>query len=43
MSVSFINLMVIAKRLSFCQLHLIKTEYLYVALTKSVKFHLRLY
>lgn len=43
MSVSFINLMVIAKRLSFCQLHLIKTEYLYVALTKSVKLHLRLY
>lgn len=42
-SVSFINLEVIADRLPFCLPHLIKSENLYVALTKSVKLHLRLY
>lgn len=42
-SVSFINPAVIAERLPFCPPHLIKSEYLYVALTKSVKLHLRLY
>lgn len=42
-SVSFINLAVIAERLPLCLPHLIKSENLYVALTKSVKLHLRLY